>query len=113
MAHAVLDGGHIGTEEGIVEIIADARSRHLKPGARVIPASLRIFTTPAHVPRFARQVSRNLRIEGIDIYPVTRALADYTVTFPAREMKKSQFMFAPRKSWEVDFTGNLAHSDRV
>ena len=32
--------GHFGFEAGIVEMIADVRSRFLKPGGRIVPASV-------------------------------------------------------------------------
>ncbi|MBL0210388.1 MAG: 50S ribosomal protein L11 methyltransferase [Holophagaceae bacterium] len=47
--------GHDPFGERILETTGDAASRFLKPGARLIPARLRIFATPVEVPEPRRQ----------------------------------------------------------
>lgn len=46
--------GHDPLGEGILEAMADAVARLLKPGAALIPASIRILTTPVEVPARVR-----------------------------------------------------------
>ncbi|MDI6871062.1 MAG: 50S ribosomal protein L11 methyltransferase [Bacillota bacterium] len=41
--------GGMGVEENIVEIMADARRRFLKPGGRLIPSRVQVFVAPASV----------------------------------------------------------------
>jgi type I protein arginine methyltransferase len=48
--------GNFGLDEGIVEWVTDAATRHLKPGGRLIPQSLRLFAVPLEVPKLHRRV---------------------------------------------------------
>jgi SAM-dependent methyltransferase len=48
--------GNFGLDEGIVKWIADAAARHLKPGGRIIPQSLRLFAAPVETPELYRRV---------------------------------------------------------
>jgi len=42
--------GHFGFEAGIVEMIADVRSRFLKPGGRIMPAAITLHVAPIELP---------------------------------------------------------------
>jgi protein arginine N-methyltransferase 1 len=42
--------GHFGFEAGIVEMIADVRSRFLRPGGQVMPASITLHVAPIELP---------------------------------------------------------------
>lgn len=48
--------GHLGVEEGLGAIVRDARRRHLKPEARVLPRRLRLLVAPVSLPAFSREV---------------------------------------------------------
>ena len=50
--------GNSPLSEEVLEIVVDARQRLLKPDARVVPGSVRVFGTPLTVP--AEELSRNL-----------------------------------------------------
>ncbi|HEX6369930.1 MAG TPA: 50S ribosomal protein L11 methyltransferase [Longimicrobium sp.] len=43
--------GNSPLSEEVLEIVVDARKRLLKPGARVVPGSVRVFGTPVMVPQ--------------------------------------------------------------
>jgi precorrin-6B methylase 2 len=42
--------GHFGFEAGIVEMIADVRSRFLRPGGRIVPAAITLHVAPVELP---------------------------------------------------------------
>jgi precorrin-6B methylase 2 len=42
--------GHFGFEAGIVEMIADVRSRFLRPGGRIVPAAITLHVAPIELP---------------------------------------------------------------
>ena len=48
--------GHLGLEEGLAAIVRDARRRHLKPQARVLPRRVRLLVAPVSLPAFSREV---------------------------------------------------------
>ena len=48
--------GHFGFEAGLVEFVADARRRLLKPDARLIPSSIDLLLAPVEVPDVADAV---------------------------------------------------------
>ena len=45
--------GHFGFDAGIVEIVADARRRLLKPDARLVPSRIDLMVAPVEVPNVA------------------------------------------------------------
>lgn len=45
--------GHFGFDAGIVELVADARRRLLKPGARLVPSRIDLLVAPVEVPDVA------------------------------------------------------------
>ena len=48
--------GHLGLEVGLAAIVRDARRRHLKPGARVLPRRLRLLAAPVALVGFSQEV---------------------------------------------------------
>lgn len=54
--------GHLGLEEGLAGIVRDARRRHLKPEARVLPRRLRLLVAPVSLPAFAQAGRRAYKI---------------------------------------------------
>jgi precorrin-6B methylase 2 len=48
--------GHFGFEAGIVEMIADVRSRFLRPGGRIMPAAITLHVTPIELPTLRNEL---------------------------------------------------------
>lgn len=48
--------GHFGFEAGIVEMIADVRSRFLRPGGRIVPASVTLHVAPIELPTLRNEL---------------------------------------------------------
>ncbi|MCU1382699.1 MAG: putative methylase [Acidobacteria bacterium] len=48
--------GRFGFEAGLIEVLGDARRRFLKPGGRIIPASVTLWLAPVEVPDVRRHV---------------------------------------------------------
>jgi protein arginine N-methyltransferase 7 len=40
--------GNLGFDEGVLELVADARARFLRPGGAVIPSAIALMAAPAH-----------------------------------------------------------------
>jgi protein arginine N-methyltransferase 1 len=49
--------GHFGFDAGIIEFVADARRRLLKPGARLVPSRLELLVAPVEAPDVAAAVA--------------------------------------------------------
>jgi protein arginine N-methyltransferase 1 len=75
-------------DEGVLELTLDARTRFLKPGARLVPSRLRMYGLPVSVP--ARELTDRLFTEdntekwrswyGIDFSPLTRLVEGRRMT---------------------------------
>jgi protein arginine N-methyltransferase 1 len=82
--------GNEPLEEEILETTLDARQRHLKPRARLIPNSLTLIARPLLIPESeARQrtvgrsaIERWQALYGIDFHPLLEASAQGPVNFP-------------------------------
>jgi protein arginine N-methyltransferase 1 len=82
--------GNEPLEEEILETTLDARQRHLKPRARLIPNSLTLIARPLLIPETeARQravgrsaIDRWQALYGIDFQPLLEASAQDPVNFP-------------------------------
>src|SRR6201999_2949600 len=48
--------GHFGFDAGIVEFVADARRRLLKPDARLVPSRIDLLVAPVEVPDVAAAI---------------------------------------------------------
>jgi protein arginine N-methyltransferase 1 len=70
--------GHFGFNAGLLEYFTDARDRFLKPGGRMVPASLDLIITAVESPAMWKQVEFwNGRPAGFDFSPA-RAIAANT-----------------------------------
>ena len=62
--------GHFGFEAGIVEIIADVRSRFLRPGGRIIPAAVTLHVAPVELPELRNDLKFwATPLTGLDMSP--------------------------------------------
>ncbi|MGA7117231.1 MAG: 50S ribosomal protein L11 methyltransferase, partial [Hyphomicrobium sp.] len=62
--------GNYALEENILETLADALERMLKPGGTVIPARIRQFACPVTSPRLAREMDAWRDVgHGLDLEP--------------------------------------------
>jgi|SRR6185503_8646719 len=62
--------GHFGFEAGIVEMIADVRSRFLRPGGRIIPAAITLHVAPIELPTLRNELKFwTTPLTGLDISP--------------------------------------------
>jgi len=75
--------GRFGLEASIVELVADARARLLKPDARLIPCAVELVVAPVRHPRLFRRIEFwSRRPAGFDYEPA-RGIAANT-GYPAR-----------------------------
>ncbi|HVB38869.1 MAG TPA: 50S ribosomal protein L11 methyltransferase, partial [Vicinamibacterales bacterium] len=59
--------GRFGFEAGLLEYLADARRRFLKPGGRTVPVGVDLWAAPvAHAPQWARVAFWESRPAGFD-----------------------------------------------
>jgi len=62
--------GHFGFEAGIVEMIADLRSRFLRPGGRIMPAAVTLHVAPIEVPELRDDLKCwTTPLTGLDLSP--------------------------------------------
>jgi len=62
--------GHFGFEAGIVEMIADVRSRFLKPGGRIVPAAIALHVAPIELPTLRNDLRFwTTPVAGLDLSP--------------------------------------------
>ena len=62
--------GHFGFDAGIVEMIADVRSRFLKPGGRIMPAAITLHVAPVELLSLRSELNFwRTPLEGLDISP--------------------------------------------
>jgi Arginine methyltransferase oligomerization subdomain len=62
--------GHFGFEAGIVETIADVRSRFLKPGGRIMPAAVILQVAPIELPTLRNDLTFwTTPFAGLDMSP--------------------------------------------
>jgi protein arginine N-methyltransferase 1 len=65
--------GHFGFEAGIVEMIADVRSRFLKPGGRIMPAAIALHVAPIELPSLREELNFwTTPLEGLDLSPARK-----------------------------------------
>ena len=106
--------GNSPLSEEVLEIVVDARRRLLKPGARIVPGSLRVFGTPIVVP--ADELSRQLftpdRLEqwkdwyGVDFGPLGTVNRNALLTHWLDRAKVAdwQTLARPAPLAEIDLT---------
>src|SRR5262245_42658001 len=62
--------GHFGFEAGIVEMIADVRSRFLRPGGRIMPAAITLHVAPIELPMLRSELEFwTTAPAGLDLSP--------------------------------------------
>ena len=62
--------GHFGFEAGIVEMIADLRPRFLKPGGRIMPATITLHVAPIELPTLRNDLRFwTTPVDGLDLSP--------------------------------------------
>jgi precorrin-6B methylase 2 len=62
--------GHFGFEAGIVEMIADVRSRFLRPGGRIMPAAITLHVAPIELPTLRADLKFwSTPFTGLDLSP--------------------------------------------
>ncbi|MCS6844606.1 MAG: 50S ribosomal protein L11 methyltransferase [Caldilineales bacterium] len=69
--------GNFGLDEGIVEWLADAARRHLKPGGRVVPQGLTLWAAPVELPAaYAYVRAWDAPLAGFDFGPAKHVAAN-------------------------------------
>lgn len=69
--------GNFGLDEGIVEWMADAARRHLKPGGRIVPQALRLWVAPVEMPTaYAYLSAWDTPLAGLSFLPAKRLAAN-------------------------------------
>jgi precorrin-6B methylase 2 len=62
--------GHFGFEAGIVEMIADVRSRFLRPGGRIMPSAITLHVAPVELPTLRSDLKFwTTPLTGLDMSP--------------------------------------------
>lgn len=88
--------GNFGVDEGIVGWMQDASQRHLKPGGRVIPQALTLWTAPVeHAEGYRRVEAWDAGVVGLHYAPA-RELATNFLHFVAFGRDA---LLAPPQSW--------------
>lgn len=92
--------GHIPFEEGILRVVADARRRLLKPGARIIPRRLSTFLVPLRGAFLHRDLVGvwERRAGGLDLSAARRAAAKRIYK---GWIGDEEFLAEPRVAWSV------------
>lgn len=102
--------GHLGLEEGLGAIVRDARRRHLKPGARILPRRLRVLAAPVALPAFSREVltpwRRRAGAAGAGTHPACRRI--YKVRWD-----EESCLAPPTVIWDLDLGGRVGPPPRV
>ena len=92
--------GRFGFDAGILEYFADARGRFLKPGGRLIPKRVRMWTAPVDAATLRDQVEFWLsHPAGFDFSPVRRYAAN--TGYPCR-YTADQLLSAPQLGTALD-----------
>ncbi|MBI2956634.1 MAG: 50S ribosomal protein L11 methyltransferase, partial [Acidobacteria bacterium] len=113
----VLTSEIIGNEplaENVLEVVADARKRLLKPGARLIPHRVKIFGLPVEIPRaelgkrtFAAETLENWRAwYGMDFRPLLVAAQETPQVFYVKPQQAREWktLGEPLRLAEVDLS---------
>ncbi|HEU5394285.1 MAG TPA: hypothetical protein VFV36_05730, partial [Candidatus Methylomirabilis sp.] len=102
--------GHLGLEEGLGAVVRDARRRHLKPGARVLPRRLRLLVAPVALPAFSREVltpwRRLVGAAGPGTSPACRRI--YKI-----RGNEASCLAPPAVIWDLDLGGGVGPPPRV
>lgn len=98
--------GVAGLDEGIAEIVADARNRFLAPGARIVPRRVGVWIVPVELDaEYDKHVAFwNGTRYGIDLRPL-RLFASSSILFA--HIQPTAYVDAPREALSVD----LMHDD--
>jgi SAM-dependent methyltransferase len=98
--------GVAGLDEGIAEIVADARSRFLEPDARIIPQRVGVSIVPVEVEHeYEKHVAFwNETRYGVDLRPL-RLFASSSIVFA--HIGSDAYIAAPREVLSID----LLHDD--
>lgn len=96
--------GHLPFEEGILRVVADARRRLLKAGARVIPMGVRTLLAPLKGAALHRELVGvwQRRVGGLDLGAARRGAAKRIYKGWIGE---EEFLAEPRMAWSVRFDG--------
>jgi hypothetical protein len=101
-------------DEAILEVVRDARRRHLTPGARLIPQKLRVFALPLDVPRdeLGKQSFASADLAGWQSqYGISfaslsaTARGDLALRLPAQRTREWRRMGEPTLLAEIDLAG--------
>ena len=97
--------GNLGFDEGIVEILFDARRRFLKPGGRVIPQSVELHGAPVDQTRF---VEESLvywpAVSGLDLSQMRNHALRSVYT---RDISETEILADPQLFIEGDFKSEI------
>ena len=98
--------GVAGLDEGIGEIVADARTRFLKPDARIIPQRVSVWMVPVELDHeYEKHVAFwNGTRYGVDLRPL-RLFASSSILFA--HIRSDAYVAAPREVVSID----LLHDD--
>jgi SAM-dependent methyltransferase len=102
--------GHLGLEEGLAAIVRDARRRHLKPGARVLPRRLRFLAAPVALPSFSRGVP--VPREALVGTGATRVPQAYRRLYKIR-WDDARCLAPPAVLWDLDLAAGTGPPPRV
>jgi SAM-dependent methyltransferase len=93
--------GVAGLDEGIVEIVADARQRFLKPDARIVPQRVGVSIVPVEMDyEYEKHVAFwNERRYGVDLRPL-RLFASSAILFA--HIRSSAHLDVPREVLSID-----------
>jgi len=103
--------GRFGFEAGVIENLADARRRFLKPGGRLVPSAVELWVTAAECPEaFAQIEFWNTRPAGVDVTPARTIAAN---TGYSRHLKAGELLAAPVCTGRVDLTHDVPRPLRL
>ncbi len=98
--------GHFGFNAGIVEYIADARRRLLKPDARLVPHGIDLLVAPVEAPDVAEAVGFwSGHPAGFNMDPIHEMTVN---SGHPRRLTQANLLSAPQRSGRIDLTNDAA-----
>lgn len=92
--------GNLGLNENILPVMADARSRFLKDGGKLVPERVRVFFAPSEQSEWQSTAEFMRNVGGFNLLP---DLPEADLGFPSVVVKQKDLLAAPDVFADIDF----------